>query len=429
MKKTVFGCLGAAAIAFALQFTQADVEAALFSACTPCDEVACFPCDESASCDPCDPICGSKAGKWFLNGYMEAGFFANAWGSKSTYGGGGSYFFPGRGADMTSGNTDLLMNTRLTGAQINQVYVSAGKKVDGRRGLDIGGTVDFTWGSDAYVVQARGMEFDGPGIGRWGTGDYNTAFAQAYAEVAYGRWNVLVGKFYAPFGSSGYKSTDNFFYSWASTALIAPHVAGGAYAIYKASDKLSLIGGWAMPDELGESSHNNAAIGGVIWNPTNKLDLRYTFAIGTNSYQGNAFGESTDLFVNTFTSTSQLTRRLKYAFEWTLLNVNNGAGKSAAYGLNNEIIFQATDKFALGTRFGMLNFNPAYAGLYEGFGIAGDTDWYTVAIGANWTPNKWLIVKPEVRYDWMDPDASKPFHGDLSKHTQFTGGMSAIVKF
>ena len=428
MTKTIFGCLGAAAVAFALQFTPANVEAGLFERCTPCAEVDCYPCDDAGNCDPCDAVCGPKAKKWFVNGHLEAGFFANGHGQKSTYDGYGGLH--GRGADYWSGNTELLQNTRLTGAQINQVYVSMGRAVDGKRGLDIGGTVDFTWGADAYMVQAAGLELKENGLDkdRWGSGDYYSAFAQAYAELAYKRWNVKAGKFATPFGSSSYKSTDNFFYSWDPSALIVPHTAGGAYATYAVNNKLSVFGGWVMPDEIGQSSKYNCVLGGFNWTPSKRLNVRYAFAAGENTYTGYPFYDEVDVFVHTFGITSQINKRLKYVFDWTLLNVNakDDSYRAAAYVLNNEIIYQYNKKWAFGTRFGMLNANDIATG-YTG---SNEGDWSYVSLGANWTPNKWLTVKPEVRYDWMDKTAQydNPFNGGENTY-QVSGGMSAVVKF
>ena len=426
MRKTIFGCLGVAAVAFALQFTQADVQAGLFSpcdpCCDPCGEVCCNPCDDTWNCDPCDPVCGPKLGKWFLSGHMEAGFWANAHGQVSEYEDG--VFVP------TSGNTAFLRNTPYTGAQINQVYISTGRKVDGRRGLDVGGTVDFTWGSDAWLVQSGGLERDTVNAGTWRKGDYYSAFAQAYAEVAYGRWNVYAGKFAAPFRGDSYKSTENFFYTWAPTSFIPPHTAGGAYATYKASNSLTLIGGWVMPDEIGRSDKYNAILGGAVWAPSQRFNLRYTFATGSNWYAGNMLqGTTYDVFVQTLLATVKLSSRLTNTFEWTLLNVNSGgASLGAAYGLNNEIIYRASQNWAFGSRFGYFN---ATAATIENFGYpmeaGGALEWYTVSLGANWTPNKWLVVKPEIRYDWTDPLAPM-FKGGASDH-QFSGGMSAIVKF
>ena len=439
MRKTIFGCLGAAAVAFALQFTTANVQAGLFERCTPCDEIAnCNPCDEADSCDPCDAVdCGPKGGKWFFNGHLEAGFFANGHGAKNTYE--MAHMGWSRGADPWSGNDILLQNTRLTGGQINQLYLSMGKSVDGRRGLDIGGTVDFTWGSDAYIVQANGLEYGTghgancppglKGVSSWGTGDYYSAFAQAYIELEYKRWNVKAGKFYAPFGIDSYKSTDNFFYSWSPTASFAPHTAGGAYATYTVNKNLAVFGGWAMPEELGESSKNNFFIGGFDWDLNKRLNLRYSFATGKNTYDPydyKPYGyKGYKAFVQSLTATAQINKRLKYVFDWTLWNGNNqwedwagGNNYDAAYALMNEIIYQYNKKWAFGTRFGWLN--------------EGD-DWYTVSLGANWTPNKWLTLKPEIRYDWVKSDWGwAPFNNVVpgsEKTHQVSGGMSAVVKF
>jgi len=425
MKKTVLGSLGAVAIAIALQFTMANVQAGLFNSCTPCDEVACFPCDDSAFCDPCDAVCGPrvKAGKWFLSGHMEAGFFANAYGQKSTYG--DAPFRAGRGADVGSGNTALLYNTRLTGAQVNQVYLSAGKKVDGRHGLDLGGRVDFTWGSDAFMVQALGMEETAKDPAGWGSGDYYASFAQAYAELAYGRWNIVAGKFYAPFGSNPYSASDRFFYTMDQNYVFLPHTAGGAYASYKVNQNLVVIAGWAMPEEFGHCTNNNAVLGGLVWN-ANKVNLRYAFGVGRSSCPL-LEGESVDVFVQSVIATTQISRKLRYVVDWSFINATLvGGGTEAIYGINNELIYQSNDKWAFGTRFGVLNANANAAPLFGEDAAAGE--WYTVSLGANWTPNEWLVVKPEIRYDWMDPDGNKPFNGG-AKHTQFSGGMSAVVKF
>jgi hypothetical protein len=56
-----------------------------------------------------------------------------------------------------------------------------------------------------------------------------------------------------------------------------------------------------------------------------------------------------------------------------------------------------------------------------------------VGVGANWTPNKWLTVKPEVRYDWTADDPVARFNmsgGGAPRNTyQTSGGLSAVVKF
>ena len=417
----------------------ATLHASLFG--NPCDQVACNPCDGLDRCSP-------KAGQWFLNGHIEAGFFANAHGQKSTYDGWSliGKHRVGRGAEYYSGNTDLLQNTRLTGGQVNQVYLSMGKSVDGRRGLDIGGTIDFTWGSDAYLVQARGMEFgaghggsfsppdDWGTEGRWGTGDYFAAFPQAYAEIAYGRLNVIAGKFYLPFGIDSYKSTENFFYSWSPTQMLAPTMGGGALAFYKASDQLTLLGGWIMLDEIGESSKNNSVAGGFIWTPGKRLNVRYVFATGENKSERGRFVPY-DMYVHSLTATAPINKKLKYVFDWTYYQLKSDAeyspgdpvGNFYSHSLMNELTYQYNKQWAFGTRFGVLSDEAIGTGWWA-------IDLYTVSLGANWTPNKWLTVKPELRYDWTgkDVDAFDPADPRVSvgtKSHQFSGGLSAVVKF
>ena len=51
-----------------------------------------------------------------------------------------------------------------------------------------------------------------------------------------------------------------------------------------------------------------------------------------------------------------------------------------------------------------------------------------VTIGANWTPNDNLTVRPEVRWDWFGataPGLTRPFD-DGAKNSQFTIGIDAI---
>ncbi|MGH8472849.1 MAG: outer membrane beta-barrel protein, partial [Gammaproteobacteria bacterium] len=48
-----------------------------------------------------------------------------------------------------------------------------------------------------------------------------------------------------------------------------------------------------------------------------------------------------------------------------------------------------------------------------GFGTG--ASYYAITAGLNWKPYTWLVVRPEVRYDWADlsapPGTSEPFDG------------------
>jgi hypothetical protein len=441
MKRFMFGCLGVTVAAFTLHFAQAEVKAGLFDHCTPCAEVAdCNPCDQAA-CDPCEAVCGSKQSKWFVNGHLESGFWANEYGQKNYYRGSsgstaGTVIGTRHDFIQESGNTAFLQNVNNTGYQLNQLYLSTGKSVDGSHGLDLGGTVDFVWGTDARFVQSNGLEkANGHDAEGWGTGDYYSAFAQAYFEAEYRKWNVKVGKFYAPFGSQSFKSTDNFFYSFAPTYGIVPATANGAYATYTVNSKLSVYSGWAQPDQWGETKDDNAFFGGAIYQATKKLNLHYAFAYGENHYPAKT--NEYDYFVNSLVVKYQISKKLSYVFDWSYFQtkVLGTARSSSIYGFNNELIYTLNSKWAVGLRFGSIR-----DGGFHSLGFTtgdDDQDWYNVSLGANWTPTKWLTVKSELRYDNVDGrynafgQAKAVANGwtDTYVDHQLSGGVSTVIKF
>ncbi|GHT35734.1 hypothetical protein FACS189427_05710 [Planctomycetales bacterium] len=488
MRKFWFGFLGTVAAAAALHFTQVSVNAGLFSDCSPCDP--CKPVCETA-CDPCEPVCGSK-GKWFVTGHLEVGFWANEYGQKTWYDPADTTrhnLGAWRGNDP-DGDAEFLYNTKTTGAQLNQLYISAGKSVDGRHGWDFGGTADFTFGTDASMVQATGLEID-PLRDKegWGTGDYYSAFAQAYFEAEYKKWNIKAGKFYAPFGSEGYKSTDRFFYTLADTWGVVPATASGAYATYTVNKNLSVYGGWVKPDNFfrdSSTSRSNAFLGGANWQ-YGKLGLAYALAFGEDSaadvdapfgLSGLPHSSDFNYFVQSFVATYQVNKKLKYTFDWTLYNdVYKGSyantpsygsanlrNTNSKYAISQSLIYEYNKKWAFGARFGWSHEgsgefyhdedpNAWDAGNYW-YTKNNNSDRYDISLGANWTPRKWLLIKPEIRYDIVDNNQSDGVNHTVGPETpyktstrgvanyakpgtsngtpkkdQLSGGVSAIVKF
>ncbi|MDR1478085.1 MAG: porin [Planctomycetaceae bacterium] len=445
MKKRLLGGLGVVVAVVAMQFVQTDTQASLFERLKPCAEVGeCNPCEEvAATCDPCGEVdaCNTKRkSKWFVNGYIETGFFANEYGQKTHYTSNRQY--RDYSYDPLSGNTDYLQNVNKTGGQLNQLYISTGRSVDGRHGLDIGGTVDFTFGTDARFVQSAGFEYQGTPAAKewqWGTGDYYSAFAQAYFEIAYKKWNVKVGKVYAPFGSNSYKSTDRFFYSLADTYGMVPATALAAYATYNVSNNFSVYAGWAQPDQFGETSDDNAFLFGFDWAVGKKLTLSYALGKGTNDrYKSLPGGAEVDYFVQSLVAKYKVSKKLTSIFDWSLLNNNyKGAGYSfvdGIYGINTELIYQYNSRWAFGFRAGWGRDINGY--LYQN--VVNDHDnKYTFSLGANWTPRKWLTIKTELRYDKFEDSKDFNTTGDNGvtrpgaewKNDQLAGGVSAIVKF
>jgi hypothetical protein len=161
------------------------------------------------------------------------------------------------------------------------------------------------------------------------------------------------------------------------------------------------------------------------WEPTERLKLQYAFAAGENRYKFNEFdGNKYDTFIHSLNLDYQISSKWQYGIEWSYMNLSVEQESNTAFALCNEIIYQYNKNWAFGTRLGLLGNNvAATANLDLPAG-----DWYMVTLGANWTPNKWLTVKPEVRYDWIAKAADTPFNNEASSY-QFSGGLSAVVAF
>jgi len=452
MKKTIFGCLGAAAVAFALHFTMAHVQAGLFSSCNPCDEVACNPCDE-ATCDPCDAACGPRAGQWNFGGWIEAGFYANQYGRRNIY---SNYEFAGKhnlvlpldnavANNAYPGNYRRLNNVALSDPQMNQAWIFVERTLNTRRGLNFGGRVDFLYGTDGRFTQSDGLEFrslsDSWAVRRensWGQGDYFASFAQIYGEVGFNNVSVKAGKFLSPMGSNSIMSPERFFYSLTHAFAAMPVTHTGVIGTWSPSKNFSAFGGWVNGEDRtfynndGTEGADNAALFGVEYALNKRVNLAYTALIGKSKNGAGRTEFDVDYFVHSFVVNAKLNKRWDYTFEWTLRNEKENRDPAyrycgGAYGINQELVYRLNSRWAVGGRAEWMHLYGNY-GDYFGEGFYGAPDIYAVVFGANWTPNKWLTVKPEVRYDWTDPKEATVFD-NYTRHKQFSGGVSAIVKF
>jgi len=58
---------------------------------------------------------------------------------------------------------------------------------------------------------------------------------------------------------------------------------------------------------------------------------------------------------------------------------------------------------------------------------AGEASYYEVTLGLNWKPKNWLMVRPEVRYDWSQAQLA-PFDGG-QQPDQFLLGIDGVIQF
>ena len=375
--------------------------------CDPCAP-ACDPCEPV--CDPCDP-CGSggSSSLFTLGGWIDMGVYTNSRG------------FNNNGPMHAS-------STRRNDFVLSQLYLSAAKEMDTRRGLDWGARADFVYGAHADGMQTGDGTFDaGWGMNRSG---YAVSAYQLYGTLGYHDLSVKVGKFGTPVGWEGSASKDNFFYSHSYCYWIEPATHMGILADYKLSDRLTISAGWTTG---ADSSFDNpygksALLTGFEYALADDATVYYWINAGKTRED---YNEWTDYFVQSLCFELALTDRFTYVNQYNLRNDNvRGGDRTSAYGINNHFLYKLNDQWSVGTRFEWLRDNCGY--------VTDDTsDYYQVTLGLNWNPWENVSIRPEVRYDWcrggVTPFGPSAVFGDYPiqgiRSEQVSGGCGIVLSF
>jgi hypothetical protein len=152
----------------------------------------CLSCGDCCLGEPyrlCDGYCGWSAGGW-----LQLGYTSDALPAFNTY-------------------DDVL--------QLQQAWLYAEKAIDTSCGFDIGGRIDYLYGTDGPNTQAFGTDPRG-WDNDWDNGSqYGWAMPQLYLEAGYGDLSVKAGHFYTIIGHEVVPAPENFFYSHAYTFNLA----------------------------------------------------------------------------------------------------------------------------------------------------------------------------------------------------------------
>jgi hypothetical protein len=392
-------------------------------ACADCDcgqpvcgcEAPLSGCDAS-SCDAgCDSGCGfgSCLGRlgccdlgepWTLFG-ERCGWSAGGWASVGYH---------------SAANT--LFNSRPDEVQLHQAWLYAEKAIDTSGGFDIGGRIDYIYGTDGPDTQAFGTDPRG-WDNRWDNGgDYGHAIPQAYFEMGYGDLSVKLGHFYTIIGWEVVQATGNFFYSHAYTMYNSePFTHTGALATYNLSDDVTIWGGYVLGWDSGFDDNGDAFLGGISAQVTDSLNLIYATTIGRFGEQ--RFGNDERGYMHSIVADYSVTDKLQYIFQSDFLDTqdSNSAGVRNTFGINQYLIYAINDCWAVGSRAEWYN----NEGVYTPFGD--ETDIYALTAGLNYRPTANVIMRPEIRWDWDRNGAADALENNSSN--QFTFGMDTIFTF
>ncbi len=351
--------------------------------CDGCDASACDAVDSCDGCGTCGG-CSLFAGDGFDLGTTMFGE-DSAW----DLGGWTQWGYTSESTGLFNTNPDRINN--------HQSWIYLEKTVDGSDGFDLGGRVDFMYGTDADDTQAFGNN-----PGRWdfqngwdrGAG-YGFALPQLYVEAAMGDLTIKAGHFFTLVGYEVVTAPDNFLFSHAFTMYNSePFTHTGVLATYAAGEKVTLYGGWTAGWDTGFDQFNNGSsfLGGASIALSDDATFTYILTAGNFGANGDGYSHSIVLDVS-------LTEKLNYVFQSDLVDTNEdvlGDGGSTYHtiGVNQYLFYTLTDQLAVGGR----------GEWWKANGVS----YYETTLGLNYKPMPNFIVRPEVRYQWS-PAAESAF--------------------
>ncbi len=370
-----------------------------------------------------------------IRGYFEAGYTSNpAW--------------PLSGFNGPDGYNDLSNQ-----AVLDQLYAIAERvtKVENDCGIDYGYRADLMFGTDVHFVQTtKGSQWDSTWNGE--SPFYGLAMPQLYGQLQYNKLTLEGGHYYAPCGYENAMPTENFFYSHTYSFLYGePTTLTGGYATYKLKDKLlinaGLDTGW---NEFKAINGKINAMFGFNWTSSDKdgkINVVEEVFIGDTDTT-NTTVQSTRYLFNTVVN-------VKLGDKWHYILENNfahdsgigtsptGAPSSGAWtGFANYLLYDINDCWGFGIRYEYFEDLDGVVvpgvGLGTAPGIAAPipisvlgSKYNDVTLGLNWKPNKNVVMRTEVRWDWAQNAGiagAKPYD-DGGNNGQFLWGNDIVVRF
>jgi hypothetical protein len=311
----------------------------------------------------------------------------------------------------------------------------------------VGGRVDFLYGSDAIFTQAYGSP-----RGHWdlnltsGSRFYDIALPQAYLEVFAPFANGItakIGHFYTIIGNEVVTAPDNFFYSHAYTMQYGePFTHTGVLLSTPLNDNFTLTGGAVTGSDTAgwdgawdKGLGNWAFLGGVTWTSDDKgSSVALTSTSGEISEQ-----DSNNWSIYSLVAKHDIMEGLHYTFQHDHGWANKIVDGSDAewYGINQYLTYDIQDDLAVGVRAEWFRDDDGFRVASPGRTLTffpGANSYYAVTAGLNWKPLKWVMVRPNVRYDWADnADAFDNAGGSTGfagkKSDQFLFSTDVVISF
>ncbi|WP_077727954.1 porin [Methylocaldum sp. 14B] len=352
-------------------------------------------------------------------------------------------------------NGPVTFNDRASEFQLNQLYFYLQRAVNTEGdSWDFGGRFDFMFGTDAQFTQAYGSP-----RGHWDLRlmneerFYDIALPQAYFEIFAPFGNGItakIGHFYTIIGNEVVTAPDNFFYSHAYTMQFGePFTHTGVLLSYPIDQNWTITAGGVTGSETAgwdgawdKGLGNWAFLGGVTWASDDK---------GSSVAFSATSGEISEQDANNWSMYSLVIKHdimegLHYTFQhdhgWanSVVGATDRSGSNGTdaewYGINQYLTYDISDDLAVGLRAEWFRDDDGFRVVSPArtLGALPASSYYAFTAGLNWKPVNWLMVRPNVRYDWADKaDAYDNAGGAASfagkKSDQFLFSADVVITF
>ena len=348
---------------------------------------------------------GLQSSNWTIGGWGTTGINVNT-----------------TNASHDSSNAPINMTDRNGEVNLYQLNLFIEKVISKSNRWDVGGRVDYMFGTDTRYTQAAGD---------WDTkimnpnSYYNIAIPQAYAEVYAPFGNGIsakIGHFYTIIGYESVPSALNFFSSHTYSFKSSPFTTTGALFNYSFNENWTInLGAVKGMDNFDLNPGAWAQMSGINWaNAKTGTSLSFSIMQG-NGYQ-NMPNDDLEYYSAIF---QQQLGKLHYVLQHDrgTINhaINNNQNTAEWYSVVQYLTYQLDDVWGLGVR-------GEWFRDQNGFRYGnGEASYYDMSAGVNWKPKNWLVVRPELRYDWAQAQVAV---FDVGRRTnQFILGIDAIIQF
>ncbi len=298
--------------------------------------------------------------------------------------------------------------------------LSIEKVLSKKSAWEIGGRIDTMFGTDTRYTQATGhWDMNIMDKGNY----YNMAIPQAYTEIYAPIGNGVsakFGHFYTIIGYESVPSPLNFFSSHTYSFKSSPFTTTGTLFNYSINDE------WVI---------NAGAITGAdnfdrdfgAWSQMSSLSWTHPQTGTTASFSiltGDVYLLQKSQLVYYSAILQQTLGDWHYVLQHdygTQQNALSNGQTAHWYSFVQYLDYQATADWGIGLRGEMFKDTEGYR--YSN----GPTTYYAITGGLNWKPKSWLIIRPEVRYDWSTAHVN--VFNNNQANNQFLIGIDTVISF